>query len=137
MLSLARNNQAWQLILADLALILFLMTAAALSTSQDLDEPPKPESGQTATLLAPAQSLYRAGPGLPTLAQWLEQQQRDPRAALTIVAQHAPGEEERAWSEARSMATTARSMGVRTRVIIRVGKANAVHASLAYDQLAP
>ncbi|MEO0699399.1 MAG: hypothetical protein AAFY81_06740, partial [Pseudomonadota bacterium] len=81
-----------------------------------------------------AQALYRSGVGPVSLAQWLEQQPRDPRAALTIVAQHAPGDESRAWSEARQMAATAAALGVRARVIIRSGESYQVHASFAYDQ---
>ena len=138
MLTLTRNSNSWQLILADLALILFLVTAAALSAGGGIEEAIEAinEPDQTALpgTLAPAQALYRAGPGLPTLAEWLEQQPRDPRASLTIVAQHIAGEDERAWSDARSMAATANAMGVRARVIIREGEASAIHASLAYDQ---
>jgi len=143
MLTLTRNSNSWQLILADLALILFLVTAAALSAGgaveeaiEAIDEPDSTALPGPALpgALAPAQALYRAGPGLPTLGEWLEQQPRDPRASLTIVAQHVTGEDERAWSDARSMAATASAMGVRARVIIREGEASAIHASLAYDQ---
>lgn len=139
MLSFQRSANTWQLILADLALILFLVAAAALtarSTSEEEDQPNTEASqGKTPeTDLAPSQALYRAGSGLPTLAEWLERQPRDPRAALTIVAQHAPGDEEIAWAEARRMAATASALGVRSRVVIRAGAANDIHASLAYDQ---
>lgn len=138
MFTLARTTSSWQIILADLALILFLVTAAALSAGHGIG----PGAGARATTdpairaaeQAPAQALYRAGPGLPTLAQWLEAQPRDPRAALTIVAEHAPGEEEAAWSDARTMAATAHALGVRSRVIIRESDHSAIHASLAYDQ---
>ncbi len=134
MQALPRHSAAsWQLILADLALILFLVTAAALTASSSFAED-RSEPAPTPQPLAPAQSLYRAGPGLPGLAQWLEQQPRDPRASLTIVAQFGKGEAEQAWSDARSMAATAEALGVRSRVIIREGAAYDVYASLAYDQ---
>lgn len=147
MLSLTPNANSWQVVLADLAFILFLVTVAALSAASGGQTP----AAQTPEMLAPqmrapeaqppeaqapAQALYRAGPGLPTLAQWLAQQPLDPRASLTIVAQYAPGEEGRAWSDARNMAATAAAMEVRARVIIREGKDSAIHASLAYDQSA-
>ncbi|MEL6237092.1 MAG: hypothetical protein AAFQ90_00715 [Pseudomonadota bacterium] len=154
--ALTRSATSWQLILADLALILFLITAAALSGGeQDTGAKEPPADGNAALLpgaVAPAQALYRAGPGLPTLAQWLEQQPRDPRATLTIIAQYtkagkardagpsngrddrAISEAERAWADARSMAATAQALGVRTRVIIRSGAQYDVHASLAHDQ---
>lgn len=148
MLTVSRNANSWHLILADLALILFLVTAAALSAgsgSQANDgetisgeaisgEAKPPATPPPSNPVAPSQALYRADPGLPTLAQWLADQPRDPRAALTIVAQHAPGEEDSAWSDARAMAATASAMGVRARVIIREGDASDLHASLGYDQ---
>ncbi len=137
MLTLTRNTNSWQLILADLALILFLVTAAALSASGGLKALAQAETKEPLlepASVAPAQALYRAGPGLPTLGEWLARQDLDPRAALTITAQHAPGQEERAWADARAMAATAQAMGVRSRVIIREGEADAIYASFAYDQ---
>jgi hypothetical protein len=140
MLGLSRHTPSWQLILADLALILFLMTAAALGAErgpQTAASVPNadPSAKRPAPVsIAPAQALYRAGPDMPSLEQWLESQPRDPRASLTIIAQHIPGGEETAWSDARLMASTARAMNIRARVIIREGQENAVQASLAYDQ---
>ncbi|MEM6585031.1 MAG: hypothetical protein AAF692_04695 [Pseudomonadota bacterium] len=138
MLTLARNTNSWQLILADLALILFLVSAAALTSGRGVEgleeQTIAQEDAVTPHSLAPAQALYRAGPGLPSLAEWLERQPRDPRATLTIVAQHTDGKEEDAWSQARRMAATASALGVRSRVVIQEGSSDAVHASLGYDQ---
>ncbi|MEM6858500.1 MAG: hypothetical protein AAF559_11565 [Pseudomonadota bacterium] len=138
MLTLKRNPASWQLVLADLVLILFLVTAATLTRNE---EAARADASVTQAVpakgpgeVAPAQALYRAGVGPVSLAQWLEQQPLDPRAALTIVAQHKPGEESSAWSEARAMAATAQALGIRSRVIIRSGKSYEVHASLAFDQ---
>lgn len=136
MLTLTRQSNAWQLILADLALILFLVTAAALSAGGGGGggiEDPSHSTDQRTEIIAPAQALYRAGPGLPSLAEWLEQQPSDPRASLTIIAEHSTGQDERAWSDARAMAATAGAMNVRSRVLIREGKTNSVYASLGYD----
>ncbi|MEL6485912.1 MAG: hypothetical protein AAFQ13_02035 [Pseudomonadota bacterium] len=138
MLALKRKPASWQLLLADLALILFLVTAAALTRSEDaaradasvVQADPAEGPGE----VAPAQALFRAGVGPVSLAQWLEQQPRDPRAALTIVAQYPPKDQSRAWSEAREMAATAAALGVRSRVIIRSGARYEVYASLAFDQ---
>ncbi|MDJ0979161.1 MAG: hypothetical protein QNI87_11590 [Erythrobacter sp.] len=137
MLTVQRSAASWQLILADLALILFLVTAAALSATSRVDPSPTPSAAPVTAgprPRAPAQALYRPGPELPTLAQWLEQQSSDPRATLTIIAEHRSGEAEQAWADARRMAATARTLGVRSRVIIREGAASDIHASLAYDQ---
>ena len=136
MLSSSRSPASWQLILADLALILFLVTSAALTQSGGkTDAPVEAESPPEAPAkLASAQALYRGSPGLLSFGQWLGEQPLDPRAALTIVAQHRAGEQDRAWNEARSMAATASALGVRSRVIIREGQSYDVYASLAFDQ---
>jgi len=135
---MTRNPSSWQLILADLALILFLVTAAALTAGSPPDEAAKVEgradAAPQAQPLAPSQALFRAGPGLPTLAQWLALQPRDPRAALTIIAQYAPGEEAQVWDDARQMAATAAAQNVRARVVIRPAQRNDLYASLAFDQ---
>ena len=133
MLTVVRNANAWQLILADLALILFLACAAALSAGDASGDDPQSEAPAPQAMAA-AQALYRAGPDVPSLAQWLKDQPRDPRAALTIVAEHTGANNEQAWEEARAMTDAARALGVRARVIIREGETDAVYASLAYDQ---
>jgi hypothetical protein len=70
------------------------------------DAPRDPPQDAQAAQIAAAQSLYRAGPGLPGLTQWLAEQPREPRAALTIVAEHTPGNAEPAWTRAREMAAS-------------------------------
>ena len=128
---LIRSATSWHLILADLALILFLMAAAALEKD---DSVASPEGADIVPPIEASQALYRAGPGLVTLAQWLDQQPRDPRAALTVVALHAPGDEDRAWTEARAMEQVATAQGVRVRAIIRPAMQSDIYASLAFDQ---
>ncbi len=130
-----RGPMTWHLILADLALILFLITAAALQ-NETLSRPEASVTGEGSGALAvqPSQALYRAGPGLVTLEQWLDAQPRDPRAGLTIVAQHAPGEADKVWNEARKMSQMAIAKGIRARVIIREASPTDLYASMAYDQ---
>jgi hypothetical protein len=138
-----RGGHGWQLILADLALILFLLTLSALPAAEatsgkqladraareaDIKGPPPPE-------IAPAQALYRPLPGGPSLSQWLAAQAPDPRATLTIIAAHRPGGEAAAWAKAQTLAQEARTAGARVRTIITVGADEDIHASLAYDAL--
>ncbi len=126
-----RSATSWHLILADLALIVFLVTAAALENDDDAASTVRAD---IAPPIEASQALYRAGPGLVPLAQWLDQQPRDPRAALTIMAQHVPGDENRIWTEARAMEQVATAQGVRVRVIIRPAAQSDLYASLAFDQ---
>lgn len=133
MMGAKHHSNSWQLILADLSLILFLMTAAALSGNKRFADR-QSEAPEESTTLAQAQSLYRRGAGLPSLEEWLGEQPQDPRASLTIFAEHVAGKEEAAWAQAREMADAASRLGVRSRVIIRQGPRGDIYASLAYDQ---
>jgi hypothetical protein len=138
-----RSGTGWQLILADLALILFLLTLSALPAAEAeterrlADSQARGEDAQRALRpeIAPAQALYRPVPGGPSLGEWLGAQAPDPRATLTIFAVHAEGSEAAAWARAQKLASEARARGARVRTIITVGPADDVYASLAYDEL--
>ncbi|MEE4288750.1 MAG: hypothetical protein V2J14_05220 [Erythrobacter sp.] len=143
-----RGSNGWQLILADLALLLFLVSASVLTTQERTEQEQSAQERtarreQEGEAQAPggegiALAVYRSGPDLPPgspgLDQWLALQQPDPRATLTITATHAAGDETRAWREARSLAQSAQAQGVRVRVMIRAGKTTGIAASLTYDE---
>ncbi len=130
-----RDPSGWQLILADLALILFLVTIAALADTAedgvDQDTPSGEELGGAS--VAPSQALFRPGTDVPAIEQWLAQQSGDPRATLSIISTHRLGEDQQAWEAAQAMATRARETGVAVRVIVQLGDRNDLYASLAFD----
>lgn len=138
---LARSaGSGWQLILADLALILFLVTLTALPrTEADLAAgfadrvAPVPPAAE----IAAAQALYRPVAGGPSLGEWLASQPRDPRATLTVFARYPAGGEAQAWAAARGLAAAAQDSGVPVRTIITVGAEADLYASLAYDAVLP
>lgn len=137
----ARGGHGWQLILADLALVLFLLALSALPAAEaesgkrlaDREAREADVQGFLRPEVAPAQALYRAVPGGPGLAAWLAAQQPDPRTTLTIFATHRAAGEAAAWSRAEALATEARANGARVRTIIAVGETEDIYASLAYD----
>lgn len=141
--TLARSGQGWQLILADLALILFLMTLSALPAVEaeaeairdlaDHDTPAADKRSIAPTEIASSQALYRPVGGGPGLAAWLAAQPRDPRATLTLFVRHRPGGEAAAWKKAQALAQDAQASGVAIRTIITAGQEEDVYASLAYD----
>lgn len=136
------GGHGWQLIIADLALILFLLTLSALPAAEAdtghrlADREARGEEARpdpAPAEIAAAQALFRPVPGGPSLSQWLASQPRDPRTTLTVFARHRPDGEAAAWQAARTLAAEARGRDVPVRIIIGAGAASDLYASLAYD----
>lgn len=138
----AGGKHGWQIILADLALILFLLTLSALPAAEAesgqrlADNEAREADVRRAAMpeVAAAQALYRAVPGGPSLGEWLAAQQPDPRATLTIFATPAKGREAQTWARAEALAAGARAAGLPVRTIITSGDTEDLYASLAYDE---
>lgn len=122
---IARVGSGWQTVLADLSIILFMITASAVSQARD-DPPPF----SVGVAMADPVAVWRPSPAGPTLAQWLSAQQGDARLRLTLFV-HAPaGGEGEALNLARAAAPTAR-------VMIDRDPGPSLEAILAYDQNPP
>lgn len=124
---IVRSGTGWQYLLADLSLILFMVTAAALA--QTVDEQP----GHT-TLSPQSEpvALYRLEAGAPPLGQWLHDQSVDARQQLTIVAQYVPGKQAEAMTQAEALAEAAGDAGTKARIVVEPGPGGTT-ARLAYD----
>lgn len=140
-----KAGHGWQLILADLALIFFLLMLTALPAAEAengrplADKAARGEETQApgGAEIAASQALYRPVAGGPSLAEWLTAQPRDPRATLTVFARVPRSDDARAWAEARALVEEAAGSGVTVRTIITVGDEADLYASLAYDALPP
>ena len=139
--SLHRGGHGWQLIFADLALILFLLTLSALPAAEaesghrlaDREARDKDARPAQRTEIASSQALFRQVAEGPGLGEWIRSQPHDPRATLTIFAVHGAGGEAEAFVQAQALADEARASGARVRTIITPGAKADVYASLAYD----
>jgi len=140
-----RGGLGWQTMLADLALILFMVTAAAMGQPAPRNAPLATPDPAPAPLPCAAReealALWRAAPGGPSLAAWLGAQAADPRQQLTISAVYPPGHLARALAEAGALARQAAAMGRQARLVIEPGVASAgdvvPRASLAFDRADP
>ena len=123
---IARLSTGWEVVLADLAMILFLVTAAALSqTDESAHGMPVSPQGE-------ALAFYSADSDAPPLREWLASQPGDARQQLTIVAQYGPGDQEAALRQAGELAREAREGGAQARIVIEPGEGGTT-ASLAFD----
>lgn len=104
---IVRAGTGWQTLMADLSIILFMVTAAALTQAgPGKAESAKAQAGQTS--LAPSQrgepiAVYRTGAGAPPLGEWLDSQPRDERQMLTVVSTYTPGKQAEALTRAAGL----------------------------------
>lgn len=105
------NDSSWQVLLADLSLILFLSTAAALASEQDENKTPILND---ATPVA----QHRLRSGGPSLGEWLATQPDDPRLRLTLVIPFDPTSKQSAIERAEQLAIEARRHDKFARVVI-------------------
>lgn len=108
-----RVGTGWQTIIADLSMILFMLTASAVA-HQGPKAPARPASAAAApqALVQPGArsepvAVWIAGEGAPPLREWLAQQPRDSRQQVTITASYAPGALNAALAQAQSLAREA------------------------------
>jgi hypothetical protein len=100
----------WQMVIADLSMILFMLTASAVARQDDSAHAAPAPARASASAPAPRGepvAVWIAGEGAPPLGAWLAQQPRDPRQQVTITATYAPGAMREALAQAQALAAQA------------------------------
>lgn len=120
----------WQLMLADLSIVLFLTTFSALTQSHGQKPPAKP--GITA--VAEPVALWRAGSGPPSLGEWLKGQALDARMRVNVHGGYRAGRRDAVLAEATSLAADPALAGRPVRLIIEPADADAVTVTLSFDR---
>lgn len=130
-----RAGVGWQYALADLSLILFLVTASALARQDHRPPapPPKPVAAPEAVALADPVAVWRAGPGAPSLQEWLAGQALDRRQRLTIVARYSDGRAQDAFARAEAALGAVRKVPASTRMVVEPSGADDLSATLTWD----
>lgn len=117
------GGAGWAIMLADLALILFIVTASyAGGTHANASTEPDPIP----------QAIYRASPEAPPIASWIAAQGLGKGARLQITMGYDPAQPETAMSAAAALAAEAVAAGAVPRIVLQPdgGQPSAV---LAYD----
>lgn len=122
------GGYGWQTSLADLALILFMLSAAALH------QRPPAKGPERASPQSEPVAVYEAARDAPGLDEWLAQQAADPRQQLTITTRYGrqPGAREAALREAARLLAEAGQAGRAARIVVEPG-AGPARVALAYD----
>ena len=127
---IARAGSGWQTVLADLSLILFMVTAGAAAQAGPDAAPASPPPLVDPALGEPV-AVWREG-GDP-LGIWLASQSNDPRQRLTIVVPYATDPA----SAAPKALALALSAGRPARLLFEPGGAGDAYATLTYDVAQP
>jgi len=124
-----RISSGWQTTMADLALILFMVSVAGLYSGHGKGTPAGPMSARAEPI-----AVYSARDGAPPLVEWLAEQAPDSRQHLTIVARYRRGKAASAARKALELAEQSGAAGYSARLVIEPGEKAEVLALLAYDR---
>ncbi|MEX0341093.1 MAG: hypothetical protein AB3N06_00765 [Erythrobacter sp.] len=116
-----RGSSGWQTVTADLALILFLITAQAVGNEASTAEPPvAPAVGAEREAPAPvassAMAVHRPGAG-EAVREWLIATVTDERQVATIAIAYTPERRAEALSEGERLLAEAEAAGVAARLV--------------------
>lgn len=129
----------WQIVMADLSLLLFIVTMAGLMNAPEAPAPalqhaqaarPVPQSDVALT-------VWRGPIGAPGLGIWLEEQMADAPGRLAITITYPPGGVAAAIAEASRLQTEAGPRGTDARIVIREGNIASAQAVLVQDRQQP
>ena len=123
----AGTRGSWRTVMVDLALILVIVTAAAMN---------RQVANRTEALLpirAEPLASFRPSSGAPPLREWLAEQPRDDRERLTIVGRYSAGHIASASRGAIQLALEAEAAGRPSRVVLEPAARSDLVAVLAFD----
>lgn len=121
---------SWQIVLADLSLILFLTTLAGMTQLQKQDQ----YAATSQPIETTPQAIYRANPQDVPLSDWIALQGLDQRAQLTIHARHVSGQRDAAATPAFALAQEAERAGIEARVIFSPDREPDLWVVVAFDR---
>ena len=121
----ARLDHGWQILLADLSLILFLATGTALAAEPGAAEPP--------VVRAEPVAVFGTDDSPGALARWIAAYRPDPREALTIVVRYPRAAMPQALARATMLAQEARSSNRAIRIVLEDSAQSSTQASFAFE----
>lgn len=124
-----KASQSWLMTLADLTIILFIITAADLSRA----DARVTDTAHSVAAIATAEPTAIFRPGGPSLSAWLAGQPGDPRQQLTILVRHARGDQAVAMGKGMALLEQAQQAGRDARLVVEEGEHSEIAAFLAYD----
>lgn len=130
---IVRAGTGWQYALADLSLILFLVTASALAQASDKRPAPQPAPPPIAAAIdSEPVAVWSASPEAPLLSQWLGSVGADPRLEVQVVVRYASGGRAAAMAQANQLAKAGGPRASAARILVEPGARSGGSVSLVY-----
>ncbi len=129
---MVRAGTGWQYALADLSLILFLVTASALAQAGGPKAVLPPPPPVAAAMGSEPVAVWSAGPDAPPLADWLAQVGADARLEVSIVVRYADGGRGAAMAQAAQLVATGGERARDARILVEPGARAGASVSLTY-----
>ncbi len=131
-----RSPSSWQTLTADLALILFLVTAQALSDNAERDQPTEDarSEGDEAIVepnTSSALAVHRPRRG-EDISQWLAATVTDQRQVATISVSYAEDDLAQVLAEGQRLISEAEALGVSASLIARPGITSTIIVTVDY-----
>lgn len=111
--------------LADLALILFIVTAS-YAAHDPVQGEEMVATSNTVGMEPVAQAIYQSGPEAPPLEIWLREQQLGAGATMQIIVNYQPGRYSDAIAKSERLMADALDAGLQPEVLIKAGKSEAM-----------
>ncbi|MEL0252977.1 MAG: hypothetical protein VW935_13690 [Novosphingobium sp.] len=140
-----RAGTGWQYALADLSMILFLVTASALAQAGHKGKagavaphpslhsaPLAPPPPVAAAMDSEPVAVWSAGEGAPALRQWLDQVGADPRLEVRVVVRYVGNGRDAALSQAAQLAASGGPRASQARLLVEPGARSGASVSLFY-----
>lgn len=130
-----RAGTGWQYALADLSLILFLVTASALAQANSAPKAPSqpaPPAPIAAAFTSEPVAVWSAGEGAPPLAQWLAQVAADPRLEVQVIVRFADKKRDKAVAQAVQLVAEGGPRASGARILVEPGDRAGASVSLTY-----
>ena len=130
-------GSSWLVPLADLSMILFIITGVTMSARPPQEEAPLPPPPMGGIAQGVASGIFVDAPGAPPLADWLAQYHPGSGEQLTVEGRFLPTDRARVAARAEELAQAAIAAGFAPRVILQPVPAefgqSQVQALFAYD----
>jgi hypothetical protein len=132
-----RATSGWQTVTADLALILFLITAQAVRETpapppvEETEIESETETEEPAPMASSALALHKPAPG-ESVQEWLLAAVTDERQVATISIGYTPGQRENALAEGERLLGEAEAAGVAARLIAMPNASDDILVSVDY-----